>query len=290
MVWQVLFNGLVSGSVYALMALGYTLIYGVARLINFAHGDIATVGAYTFLVLLTRGRVGNLPSLLGAGVVCVVAALGVERIAYRPASRAGFRLAPVISTLGASAVLQAAMALVFGPESKAYPATRLTEGVSMGAVTATPVQLATLVATVLLTAALLLSLRTTRCGQALRAVADDPDLAQAVGINPIRVVQVAFILSGALAACAGVAAAFDASVRPGMSYAIGFPGFTAAVLGGIGNPAGAILGAYLMGISQDLAAGYVSSKWKIAYAFIVLIAVLLVRPQGILRGRRLGAE
>jgi len=286
MIWQALYNGVVTGALYALVALGYTLIYGVARLINFAHGDVMMVGAYTCLFCMERFHLPPAPALLAAIAAGALIALLIERLAVRPAARKGDRLAPVISTIGASVVLQAGAGLLFGAAARSLPGGKLLDPIYLGPIQTTLAQLSTLVGGSVLTLVLALFLKFHLYGQAIRAVADDPTLAETVGIAPHRIAQIAFALSGIMAALAGIAVGLDSSLRPTMGYSLGFMGFTAAVLGGIGNPTGAILGAMLVGMVSSLTGTYLSSAWLPGYVFGTLALLLLFRPQGLLPGRK----
>ncbi len=282
MIWQVLYNGLLAGALYGLLALGYTLIYGVARLINFALGDVMMVGAYTAWLLCA---VAGWPLGWAAPVATAAAltvSLMVERFATRPASRTMEPLAPVISTIGVSVILQAGVALAFGVQGHGFPPSAVTEGFSVGPGRTTVAQLVALASSAFLAGGLLWFLHAHRFGIAMRAVADDAQLAQTVGIDPQRTIVAAFAVSGALAGFAGVVLALDASLRPTMGYGIGFRAFTAAILGGIGNPIGTMAGALLVGMVSSIAGSYLSSEWPPAYVFGVLVLTLLLRPEGLL--------
>jgi len=285
MIWQVLANGIVAGALCSLVALGYTLIYGVSRLINFSHGDVMMASAYACLLFTEQAHCSLPAGLLVAVMSGAVLSLAVERLAVRPASRTGDSLAPVISTIGASLVLQASITLIFGVQARPLPADVYLRGLRIGPVESTVAQIATLGTCLLLGLVLAWFLRYHSCGRLLRAVADDADLAETVGMDRKRAVTVAFAVSGALAGVAGVAAGVDSALRPTMGYPIGFRGFTAAVLGGLGNPAGAVLGATVVGLGGSIAGTYLSSAWVPAYVFGMLVMVLLVRPRGLLTGR-----
>lgn len=285
MIWQVLYNGLITGALYGLVALGYSLTYGVSRLINFAHGDVMMVSAYVSLWLMTSMGWPTGLAVLGAMGVGGILGLLVEALAVRPSMRSGDPLAPVIATIGASIVMQASIGLAFGTGSRVVPAGSLTDSLGLGPVETTRAQLLTIVTAGVLVGALLWFLRAHRLGRALRAVADDVRLAENVGINPRMAARLTFAVSGVLAGFAGLALATDASLRPTMGYAIGFRGFTAAIIGGIGNPLGALAGAVAMGMVSSLAGTYMSSEWVPAYVFGCLVLTLLFRPQGLFPAR-----
>lgn len=286
MIWQVLYNGVVAGALLALVALGYTLIYGVSRLINFAHGDTMMVSAYACFFLLERTHCPLYVALGFALIVGIGVAVLIERLAVRPASRSGDTLAPVISTLGAGVVLQAGIGMLFGTASRSFPIGENIGGFQLGLVHTTNSQIGILATGLVLSLLLMLFLRRNRYGQSLRAVADDPYLSETVGIDPKRTIVATFAISGLLAAAAGVALGFDAALRPFMGYAIGLRGFTAAIVGGIGNPLGAVVGGMLIGIATSFAGSYLPSEWTSAFVFVLLILMLFVRPQGLLPSRK----
>jgi branched-chain amino acid transport system permease protein len=280
MLTQLVVNGLTAGGVYALLAVGYTLIYGVARIINFSHGDLAVLGAFAFLAASATGL--PFPVALAAALVASAGgALLVERLAYRPV-RQSSRLAPLITTIGAGVVIQAILALEFGFESHSLRDGAVSSAIQLGGATTTALQIGSLVAALGLTAILQVFLRRSFLGRAIRALADDPDLAVALGVNEVRVVQAVFALSGVFAAVAGVLLGMQIGVEPSMGFGASFRGFTAAVLGGIGSVPGALLGGLLIGLLENVAGGYLPAQYQGTLVFVVLIAALLLRPQGIL--------
>jgi branched-chain amino acid transport system permease protein len=285
MFWQQLFNGLTTGSVYALIALGYTMIYGILGLINFAQGEIYMCGAFVAVLLLSTGQVNFFVAfLLG---MAAAAALGVvlERIAFRPL-RGSHPLVPLISAIGASIFLQSLALLLFGPLDRAFPIQFQFSSVTLAGVSISTLQIAIFVAALGLAGLLVLFVRYTTYGKAIVACALDRDTARLMGINVDRMVALTFLIGSALSGAAGIMMAiYYNATYPRMGLLPGLKAFSAAILGGVGNIPGAILGGVLLGVAESLGAAYLSSGYKDAIAFAILIMVLLVRPQGILKGR-----
>ena len=291
---QQVVNSLTVGSFYALVALGYTMVYGVIRLINFAHGDLYMVGAFagfTFLAALGN-HVGQINPILLIPLVflvpmAVVGLMGViiERLAYRPLRRAP-RLSPLITAIGVSLALENGALLIWGASFQVFPSILPSAMWRLGNVMINQMQVLILPVTLALMLALYLFVHRTMTGKAMRAVAIDQDAARLMGIDVDRVIGLTFFLGGALAAAAGVmAGAYYSSIDFNMGFLIGLKAFTAAVLGGIGNIPGAMLGGFLLGLLETLAAGYISSEWKDVVAFSILILVLVFRPTGLLGER-----
>ncbi len=291
---QQLVNGLTVGSFYALVALGYTMVYGVIRLINFAHGDLYMVGAFAGFTLLTAfgGVAQHLSGVLLIPLAFLipmgtVGALGVvlERVAYRPLRRAP-RLSPLITAIGLSLGLEEGARLGWGASFQVYPSIFPTTIWQVGGVTISAMQVIILPVTVGLMACLYLFVQRTMAGKAMRAVAIDQDAAQLMGIDVDAVIALTFFIGAMLAAAAGVmAGGFYSEIDFNMGFLIGLKAFTAAVLGGIGNIPGAMVGGYLLALLQGFFAGYISSQWSDVFAFSVLILVLVFRPTGILGER-----
>lgn len=290
---QQIFNGLTVGSIYALIALGYTMVYGVMRLINFAHGDLCILGAFVGLTVLSSAFGGGHPGVLFlilafivAAVVIAFAGVVLEFVAYRPLRKAN-RLAAVVSALGASMLIENGMMLIWGPDVHVFPA-GLLPSVSwhvMGA-TVSFVQLMIMVISFLLMLALYVFVNHTMFGTAIRAVAIDQDAARLMGINVTKVIASVFIIGPALGAIGGLfVGVYYREVYFTMGWTYGLYAFIAAILGGIGNIPGAMLGGVLLGLFNALAAGYLSSSWQDAITFALLIAVLILRPTGILGER-----
>jgi len=300
---QQLINGLVLGSIYALIALGYTMVYGILELINFAHGEVTMFGAMiclTILGVLLPG--GGVPVALalalgvaGAILVCVLLGVTLERVAYRPLRQAP-RLTALITAIGMSIVLQNTAMLIWGKQYVSFPPVIELQRFEIGGAHITNLQIAIVLLTCVLMAALLMLVYRTRLGRAMRATAQSPDLAALMGINPNSIIAATFMIGAALAAVAGVmVAAYYGLAHYHMGFMLGLKAFTAAVLGGIGNIAGAMLGGLLLGIIESLGAGYIGdltggflgSHYQDVFAFFVLIGVLVLRPSGLL-GERVG--
>ncbi len=285
---QQLVNGLSLGSIYALIALGYTMVYGVLRLINFAHGDVYMVGAYVGYYL-SRKLAGREPSfvsafvvMLGAMVACALLGLVIERLAYRPVRRAS-RLTLLITAIGVSLFLENGGQLVFGPDPKFFPSLAPHFDFLVADVRLTSEQITVIGVSFLLMVLLQFFIMKTRTGKAMRAVSFNLDAAKLMGISTDWIIAVTFALGSALAAAAGVLIGMQIpKIDPLMGILYGLKAFVAAVLGGIGNVPGAVLGGLLIGISEVMVVGYLSSTYRDAIAFGILILVLLLRPQGIL--------
>jgi branched-chain amino acid transport system permease protein len=292
---QQLINGLTIGAVYALIALGYTMVYGIIELINFAHGEIYMIGAYigiiTLGVLSTQGLTQT-SLVLAMGIVLVVsmvycAAYGftMERIAYRPLRQAP-RLSPLITALGMSIFLQNYVMLTQGARDKFFPPL-FTGGINIDEVRISYIQVFIMVISVLLMIALQLFIKNTRLGKAMRATAQDKKMASLVGINIDRVISITFIIGSSLAAVAGIMVGmYYGLVNFYIGYVAGLKAFTAAVLGGVGNIAGAMLGGFLLGLLEAFAAGFIppphGAQYKDVFAFAILVLVLIFRPSGLL--------
>ncbi|MBZ0105749.1 MAG: branched-chain amino acid ABC transporter permease [Sulfuricella denitrificans] len=299
---QQLINGLVLGSVYALIALGYTMVYGILELINFAHGEVVMIGAMVTLAVVNMLMASgvDLPGLMivAAGLLVAVAvcmALGfvIERIAYRPLRRAP-RLAPLITAIGVSIVLQNVAMLIWGRQYISFPPILPSTRHDIAGAGITDLQIFIFVLALVLMAGLVLLVQRTRIGRAMRATAQAPEIAGLMGVNVNAVISFTFILGSALAAIAGVmVSAYYGIAHYYMGFLLGLKAFTAAVLGGIGNIAGAMLGGLLLGVIESMAAGYIGdltggflgSHYQDVFAFFVLIGVLVFRPSGLLGER-----
>lgn len=288
---QQLINGLTVGSVYALIALGYTMVYGVLGLINFAHGEIYMIGAYLgvifFGVFTALGLTAeSLPlSIVLTFILAVVysSAYGytVERLAYRPLRHAQ-RLSPLITALGISIFLQNYVMLSQGARDKVFPS-MLSGGVPLGSVTVSYLQMLIMFTSIVLMAVLQLFITKTKLGTAMRATAQDKRMASLLGINVDGVISATFIIGSGLAAAGGVMIAmYYGLINFYMGYVAGLKAFTAAVLGGIGNIPGAMAGGIVLGLVESFGAGYISAEYKDVFAFAVLILVLIFKPSGLL--------
>ena len=279
-----LINGISLGSVYAIIALGYTMVYGIARMLTFAHGDIIMVGGFTVFTIVTTMGGSPVVGILASVVVCTVLGVTIERVAYRPLRDAS-PLAVLITAIGVSYLLQNVALLIFGSNARQFtsvitvPALKLAGGkLSISSVT-----IVTILSCIVIMAALMTFINKTKMGQAMLAVSEDRGAATLMGINVNRTISVTFAIGSALAAVAGV---LLCSAYPSLSpYTGSMPGikaFVAAVFGGIGSIPGAFIGGILLGIIENLAKAYISSQLSDAIVFSVLIIVLLVRPTGIL--------
>ena len=292
--FQQLTNGLAVGGIYALIALGYTMVYGVLKLINFAHGDLFTIGAYLGLTLLTSmglfDKLGPLAGvlLLAVMVMGLVAVIGglLERVAYRPL-RTSPRLSAVVSALGASIFFQNAVMLIYGAKFQVYPHDILPKVVvSLFGLEIPLIRILMFATSVVLMLALYFFIQKTRIGTAIRAAAIDQGAAKLMGINVDRVILIVFLIGPALGGAAGLMVGlYYGQINFTMGWVYGLKAFTAAILGGIGNIPGAMVGGLLLGVIEALGAAYISIAWKDAIAFCVLILILIIRPTGLLGER-----
>ena len=299
---QQILNGLVLGSVYALVALGYTMVYGILQLINFAHGEVLMIGAMTAVTVvnLLQKTVPGIPGpillIIGIGCaipVCILLSLVIERVAYRPLRHAP-RLAPLITAIGVSIVIQTLAMMIWKPNPIVFPDLLPTDPIELGGALLAPKQALILVVSALMMGGLLLLVYRTRLGRSMRATAENPRIAALMGVDANRVIALTFAIGAALAAVAGVLVAMNYNIAQfAMGFMPGLKAFTAAVLGGIGNLAGAVVGGLLLGIIESLGAGYIGdltngflgSHYQDIFAFVVLIGVLLLRPSGLLGER-----
>ena len=299
---QQIINGLVLGSMYALVALGYTMVYGIINLINFAHGEVLMVGALTSWALIgvmqdgMTGAPGWLILLLALVISCVVAAalnFVIEKVAYRPL-RNSPKLAPLITAIGMSILLQTLAMIIFKPNYKPYPTLLPAVPLEMGGAVITVTQVVILAVTAFSLAVLMFLVNHTRLGRAMRATAENPRVAALMGVKPDTVISATFIIGAVLATIAGVMYASNyGTVQHTMGFLPGLKAFTAAVFGGIGNLAGAVVGGLLLGLIESIGSGYIGaltggalgSHYTDIFAFIVLIVVLTLRPSGLLGER-----
>jgi len=299
---QQIINGLVLGSMYALIALGYTMVYGIINLINFAHGEVVMVGALTSWSIIglmkdsMPGTPGFVILLIALVIACVVAAVlnfVIEKVAYRPL-RNSPKLAPLITAIGMSILLQTLAMIIWKPNYKSYPSLLPGNPIELGGAVITPTQLMILGVTAVSLAVLMWLVNFTRLGRAMRATAENPRVAALMGVKPDVVISATFIIGAVLAAIAGVMYASNyGTAHHAMGFLPGLKAFTAAVFGGIGNLAGAVVGALLLGLIEAIGAGYIGtltggvlgSNYSDIFAFIVLIIVLTLRPSGLLGER-----
>lgn len=293
---QQIANGLTVGGVYALIALGYTMVYGVLELINFAHGEVYMIGAYLgiiFFGLLTATGLTSQSLIISltltfllSTMFCAAYGFTIERVAYRPLRDAP-RLSPLISAIGVSIFLQNFVMLTQGAADKVFPQLFSAAGIEISGVRLTYLQVFIILISLLLMFILHLFITRTRFGKAMRAVAQDRVMASLVGVDIDAVISLTFIIGSALASVAGIMVAmYYGLVNYSIGYIAGIKAFTAAVVGGIGSIPGAMFGGILLGLVESLGAAYLSSEYKDAYAFAVLIAVLLIRPSGLFGQRR----
>lgn len=282
-----LINGLRSGSIYALIALGYTMVYGIAKMINFAHGDIIMVGAYSLYVTI---GVLKLPVILGVIItILVCACLGViiEKVAYKPLRKAP-SLAVLITAIGISFLLQSLALIIFKANPIAFKSIINLESVTIGSVTISGITIVTLAVTFVCMVLLTLFITKTKAGSAMRAVSEDKAAAQLMGINVNRTISMTFAIGSALAAVAGIMFVCQfQSMKPTLGALPGIKAFVAAVLGGIGSIPGAMIGGMLLGVIESISKAYISSELADAIVFAVLVLVLLVKPSGLLGKNRI---
>lgn len=288
---QLLMNGLVVGCIYGLIALGYTMVYGIMGLINFAHGEVVMIGAMVTISILHAFMAAGLDipgvlmvllALLCAVPICMALGFSIEYVAYRPLRNAP-RLAPLITAIGMSIVLQQVAAIIWGTRIIPFPALLDQTPIRFLGATTNSIQLMVIVVCFSLMAALLLMINKTRIGRAMRATSQKPDVARLMGVNINRIISMTFMVGSGLGAVAGVMMAANyGQISYTSGFLIGLKAFCAAVLGGIGNLGGAVLGGVLMGVAESLFTGIVGSQWQDMFSFFVLIFVLLIRPSGLL--------
>ena len=279
-----LISGLSLGSVYALIALGYTMVYGIAKMLNFAHGDVIMVGAYLIYVVSTMQGLPIWVGILASVVGCTVLGMVIERLAYKPL-RGAQSLAVLITAIGVSYFLQNAALLIFGSSPKSFTSVINKKPISLfdGALVISWEAILTMIVSILIMVALTVFINKSKQGKAMRAVSEDRDAAQLMGINVNRTITLTFAIGSALAAVAGMLLCSSyPTLTPYTGAMPGIKAFTAAVFGGIGSIPGAMLGGVLIGIIQMLANGYISTQLSDAIVFAVLIIVLLVKPTGLL--------
>jgi len=287
---QQLINGLTVGSLYALVALGYTMVYGVMKLINFAHGDLVAFSAYVGLTIFTQFYGSSALSLVNIVIVfsltaIVVAFVGVllERLAYRPL-RTAPRLSAVVSALGASLVIQNGIMLIWGPNMEIFPADVFpSTSWNFGGVIISFTQLVILALSAVLMVSLYIFINKTKMGTAIRATAIDQDAAKLMGINVNRIIMIIFIVGSMLGAIGGLfIGMYYRGLTFDMGWLYGLNAFIAAIIGGIGSIPGAMLGGLLLGLFNAMISGYISTEWAETFTFILLIVILIVKPTGLL--------
>jgi branched-chain amino acid transport system permease protein len=279
---QQLVNGISLGSIYALIALGYTMVYGIVRLINFAHGDVFMVGAFVGFYAITSLHLGFFPALLLAMVVCALLGVLIERIAYKPLRNAT-RIAALITAIGVSLFIEYGTIYVRGAQPEAYPNTLFSDkSIEVFGVTISSQSLLILCTSIVLMILLQLIVHKTKIGKAMRAVSHDSEAARLMGINVDNTISATFAIGSALAGAAGVIfGIYYIKIEPLMGIIPGLKAFVAAVLGGIGIIPGAMVGGLALGVIESLVSGLGYSLWRDGVAFIVLILILIFRPSGL---------
>lgn len=280
--FQTLISGLNLGSIYALIALGYSMVYGIAKMLNFAHGDIIMIGAYAGIVAVSTLGLPPVLAILASIVACSCLGMLIEKLAYKPLRQAS-SLAVLITAIGVSYFLQNIALLIFGSEQKAYPSLSFFNSITIGGVVIDGVCLFTLIVTAVIMVGLTVFINKTKVGKAMRAVSEDKAAASLMGINVNRTITITFAIGSALAA---VASTFYGAtyiyIKPTTGSMPGIKAFTAAVFGGIGSLPGAMLGGIMLGLIEQFSKVYISTLWANAIVFSVLIIVLIVKPTGLL--------
>lgn len=280
---QQLLNGVSLGSIYALIALGYTMVYGIINLINFAHGDVYMIGAYAGFALTTFFHMSFLPALVLSMVASALLGVVIEKVAYKPI-RNSTRIAALITAICVSLFLENGMKWAVGPDTKTFPAVLSDQSFNiLGGVIVNIRDIYIIIITVLLMLILQYVIHRTKTGKAMRAVSLDGEAAQLMGVNVNRTISYTFAIGSALAGAAGIlVGVYYNSIDPLMGVIPGLKAFIAAVIGGIGIIPGAVFGGYFLGITETMVSAYGSSMYKDAVAFVILIIILLIRPNGLL--------
>lgn len=282
---QYLINGISLGSIYALIALGYTMVYGIAKMLNFAHGDVIMVGAFTVYTICSTLGLHPLVGILVAVVLCTALGITIEKVAYKPLRKAASPLAVLITAIGVSYLLQNLALLIFGANTKSFTSVITMEPIKLadGQISISGETLVTILVCIIIMIALMIFINKSKIGQAMLAVSEDKGAAQLMGINVNSTIAITFAIGSALAAIAGVllCSAYP-SLTPYTGSMPGIKAFVAAVFGGIGSIPGAFIGGILLGIIEIFGKAYISSQLSDAIVFAVLIVVLLVKPSGLL--------
>ena len=279
---QTLISGLSLGSIYALIALGYTMVYGIAKMLNFAHGDIIMIGAYAGIVAVAQLGLPPVLAVVLSVLVCVLLGVLIEHLAYKPLRQAP-SLSVLITAIGVSYLLQNLALLIFGSQQKAYPTVLTLPTLQLGPVSIEGVTILTLVTTAVIMLALTFFVNKTKLGKAMRAVSEDKAAASLMGISVNRTITLTFAIGSALAAFASIFYGMTyVYIKPTTGAMPGIKAFTAAVFGGIGSIPGAMLGGILLGMIEQFSKTYISTLWADAIVFGVLVVVLVVKPTGLL--------
>ena len=291
---QQFINGMIKGSLYAMIALGYTMVYGILGIINFAHGEVFMIGAMvamTVTTLLVKAGLGPVVALLIATLVamvaCMITSFFIERLAYRPLRHAP-KLAPLITAIGVSFILQALAMQFWGREHFPFPDVFPADRINLfGNVGITMREIIIMVVSLIMMGGLFVLVNHTKLGRAIRATSENVNVTALMGVNPNRVISATFMIGAALAAVAGIlfASNYGGKVHFYMGFIPGMKAFIAAVLGGIGNIPGALVGGLALGLVEAMGAGYISAEYEDVFAFVVLVVVLIFRPSGLLGQR-----
>ena len=279
---QLIMNGLIAGSIYALLAIGYTMVYGVLKFINFAHGEIFMLGGYLTYVFYVICGLNFVPSCLIAIALISLIGVLIEKLAYRPLRKKS-RLAPLITAIGVSILLQNVVMLIFGIRVKSIRLSNMGQSIEIFGAFITPIQVTILVAPPILMIITFLFIKKTKLGKAIRASADNLTVAEILGINTDTTISATFAFGSGLAAIAGILISLDQNMTPTMGVFAGLKAFTAAVLGGIGNIYGAVLAGYVIGIVENFVIWKLPSENKDMVAFLILLGILWFRSEGLLR-------
>lgn len=283
---QQLINGLSLGSIYALIALGYTMVYGIIKLINFAHGDIYMLGAYIGFICITYFNFGFFGALIVAMVLCAIIGVLIEKIAYKPLRNAT-RIAALITAIGVSFFLEYTTMYVMGAGVKTYPSVLGNEIYKFGSIQISSQQIVIFITTIVLMLLLQFIVKKTKMGKAMRAVSADPDAARLMGIDVDKTISFTFAIGSAMAGAAGIlVGVYYNTINPLMGMVPGIKAFVAAVFGGIGILPGAMFGGFFIGIVETLVSGYGGSLFKDAVVYVILIIILIVKPAGLLGKNR----
>ena len=280
---QYLIYGISLGSIYAIMALGYTMVYGIAKMLNFAHGDVIMIGSYVVFYAVASSGMSPILGIILSVVVCTVLGIVIEKVAYKPLRKVA-SLAVLITAIGVSYLLENLALILFGADTKSFPDILSLPALSLagGSLTIPGITILAIVCCILIMAGLMLFIKKTKAGQAMLAVSEDRDAAQLMGVNVNKTISLTFAIGSGLAAIAGVLLCSQYhSLNPYTGALPGIKAFTAAVFGGIGSIPGAFVGGLLLGIIEDLSSAYISSQLANAIVFAVLIVVLLVKPTGL---------
>ncbi|MEG0912062.1 MAG: branched-chain amino acid ABC transporter permease [Oscillospiraceae bacterium] len=276
-----LLNGIHVGSIYALVALGYSMVYGIVKLINFAHGDIIMVGAYVAWFVISSMGLPIWAGIIAAIVFCVILGMAIEKVAYKPL-RNSAKISLLITAIGISLLLENVAQLIFSTSAKTFP-NFLTGGIMLGDKKIGMTTIITIVVSIIMMISLTFLVNKTKMGKAMRAVSEDSDAARLMGINVDNTISFTFAIGSALAAVAAILYCCSyPQVYPTMGSLLGLKAFVAAVLGGIGSIPGAVIGGFAIGIAESLTKGYISSSLADAIVFGILIVTLLIKPTGIL--------